>query len=256
MMMPLSRYRIDKKGRIRFTPLLPDDMALSSYPRSGNTWLRAILYQTRFDKDVQNLTALDYGIPDIYAPINPFFVYRQERYIFKTHEPYRWRSNYKNCVYIVRDPRDAVASFFQFATSFTGAHVSFEQFVEHAILGTQFPCSWFEHVNSWLLASKHNPHNIKICTFELLTQQDAGEIEKIAKTFGICVDALRASFKKSDISKMRQLEKDGNRNYRPAGSKFIRSERKDYEDQKKFIGDFITRYAPYYEPLIERFSFK
>ncbi|HEX4589745.1 MAG TPA: hypothetical protein VH120_07440, partial [Gemmataceae bacterium] len=46
----------------------PDDVYLASYPRSGNTWLRAVVAEIMFGSSGANIADLDRYVPDIYVP--------------------------------------------------------------------------------------------------------------------------------------------------------------------------------------------
>ena len=80
------------------------------YPKSGNTWMQNLLAGIMYgidgryspDKLVQELIPdLDYKV--IYKRIS-------DKMLFKTHDlP---KSTYNNIIYLVRDPRDVMASYY------------------------------------------------------------------------------------------------------------------------------------------------
>ena len=95
----------------------PDDVFIVSYPRSGNTWMRFLVGELVFQKEIDfhNLREL---IPDIYiyGCTHSFLEsLNRPRYI-KSHEPYDPR--YPKVIYLVRDPRDVAISYYNWLLKF------------------------------------------------------------------------------------------------------------------------------------------
>lgn len=153
------RQLLDNKQLITF---------VSSFPRSGNTWLRFLLSDLLL-QNMQTKTSTelpihpDKIIPDIYANLisecdssicRPgFFV--------KTHESFEvlyrlFASIPRRCsqhVYIYRDPGDALVSYYHF-------HQRYEHLRSKAIDGIDAFClahlpDWISHVTSYLSASEN-----------------------------------------------------------------------------------------------------
>jgi len=91
---------------MRHWGLDPNDAFIASYPRSGNTWLRFVLYEVLVagqaaDFDEVNHIVAEVGLHGPAIPLLP-----GGGRLIKTHEPYQ--KQYKKAIYLVRDARDVV----------------------------------------------------------------------------------------------------------------------------------------------------
>lgn len=230
------------------------DIFLASYPRSGNTWLRAILFHARIGRAPQNLGEIDFGIPDehqpprrrkLLAPVHP-----TERFIVKTHQPYRLRSPYQDVVCVVRDPRDVIPSYFRYLSRKKEVRDDeFEDFAIGCISGAVWPGSWFEHVASWQFFRSKHPDRICIFTYERLVALDAPEIERLGKALLLPseVDPV-ALFRTYDLARMRALEGRGNRPGEPTTG-FI-GEGRASTSRREVVEATIQRHAPQWSDLM------
>ena len=88
--------------RTRFALLGPGDRtALASFPRSGNTWMRALI-----EKATGEQTGSVYGEGDRVMQRDDYGI------VIKTHECNAWR--YGRVIHLVRNPFDAVESLYHF----------------------------------------------------------------------------------------------------------------------------------------------
>ena len=155
-----------------------DDVFLVGFPKSGNTWM-------------QNLVAgVLYGILPEYAPgsliqeLVPDVHYKThyQRHghtiCFKSH--FLPRPEYRRVIYIIRDGRDALVSFWHYHKAVTGEEIHFDRLVEMPVyeFGT-----WPEHVTSWL----RNPYGANMITvrYEDLKRDGAAELERVARFLGL-----------------------------------------------------------------------
>lgn len=137
-------------GELLFAPL-PGDLYIASYPRSGTTWLQMILYQLTTDGEMA-FNHISEFIPfferslTIGQNLNSFKPPR----LFKTHLRYgdlpRGPHKY---IYIARDGRDVLASYFHFYRSHMRYKGTFEAFFEAFIHGKVGYGSWFQHLAEW-----------------------------------------------------------------------------------------------------------
>jgi hypothetical protein len=131
-----------------------DDVFISSYPRSGTTWLQHITHALRsrgdpsfahisdvvpwFERQLAlgRCTARDFeGLP---GPR-----------LFKSHLPRAWLPRGARYIYISRDGRDVAVSYFHFYRSHLGFTGSFGEFFEQFLGGRLQYGSWFKHVAGW-----------------------------------------------------------------------------------------------------------
>ena len=106
LLMPSS-----SAGRWVPDTIYPDDTFIVSYPKSGNTWMRFLIgnYLTGNECSFENCHLIT---PDIH--MNPEQCEKIDRPRFiKSHAPFL--PQYPKVVYIVRDVRDVVVSYYHHA---------------------------------------------------------------------------------------------------------------------------------------------
>ena len=196
----------------------------ASYPKSGNTWVRAILTTLLYSKDgIFNFNLLkevnqfplrhqfkdftkDYS--DL-KEISQYCIKAQEKInsdgklrIFKTHNgnynflgnDFTDKKNTLGVIYIVRDPRNIVASISNHYKLTMEQSVDFmldkKRTIGNAISGkdateediVNLLCSWKEHYNSWKIVS-----NLILIKYEDLLNDTKSQIDKLSlflKKFG------------------------------------------------------------------------
>ena len=160
----------------------PEDFYLVSYPRSGNTWIRVILAELMYGEVVANLAEIEKYIPDLHFALGKKDIIQSEFHIVKSHNPYNSRFNskiYKKVIYIIRDPRDVVISHFRYSKAH-GYRNSFEDYIIDWVNGRIWPCSWQEHVHSWVGNSAENKNfNLCIIRYEDLLDDTYNNIRKL-----------------------------------------------------------------------------
>lgn len=139
-----------------FTPD-PDDVMLVSYPKSGNTWVRALVANLVGIR--QSLREMDNLVPDIYASRGPVIrnAYRFpcSGRLIKSHESFN--ASYKRVIHVVRDPRDVCVSYYHYRgdilREFDRDTTSLNEFVDKFVAGSLDNYgTWGEHTNSWFAA--------------------------------------------------------------------------------------------------------
>lgn len=180
---------------------------IASYPKSGNTWLRALLTSYYFSKDgnfnqlllknigqfpeKQYFNDFNYN-PKIITDTSKFWIAAQEKLnldkkikFFKTHNilgsingnNFTNEKNTIGCIYIVRDPRNVITSLknhFDFnydqalATMLNEHYYIFRSEEKNDYGNFQFLSSWEKHFQSWK-AQKIFP--IKLIRYEDLLNE-------------------------------------------------------------------------------------
>jgi hypothetical protein len=188
----------------------PDDRFLLSYPRSGNTWTRFLIANLLFSDQEISFLNIDYLIPDV-ININRRKLAKVPRpRLIKSHEYFDPR--YKKVIYIVRDPRDVVVSYYYFhlKQGFIEDDYPMEKFVSRFVSGDVDPifASWGEHVASWF-ATRLNGREFLLLRYEDMKANPALELAKIADFLQISYDAekLTRAVELSSVERMRELEK-------------------------------------------------
>ena len=89
-----------------------DDVFLVSYPRSGNTWMRFLLYALLHGDAPSSFANVDHAIPGIYRHADRTLRRLPKPRILKSHEYFDPR--YNRVIYLVRDPRDVLLSYYRY----------------------------------------------------------------------------------------------------------------------------------------------
>ncbi len=147
---------------------------LASYPRSGNTFVRTILKEcfdlraeSKYEDKMPGMQAADsFEGSDTHSVEHPL--------ITKTHEA---PENDDPAIYIIRDGRAAIVSYFYFNRYF-GATVP----VEAIIMGAVGYGSWSDHYRAWNPLNR--PHTLFLKYEELITETEEA-IENIAAFIGV-----------------------------------------------------------------------
>ena len=132
----------------------PSDVFISSYPRSGTTWLQYTLHLLVNDGD-SGFSHISEVVP-WYERSLALGHQRAEDFermpsprIFKSHLPYAWLPRGARYVYAQRDGRDVAVSYHQLYRSHLGSNDDFDTFFERFMRGSLQYGSWFDHVASW-----------------------------------------------------------------------------------------------------------
>ena len=187
----------------------PDDTFLVSYPKSGNTWTRFLIANLLQNDRPLTLLDMERLIPFVDGQTRRFFKAMPRPRIIKDHGPFN--PQYKNVIYIVRDPRDVIISAYNFLLK--GAIIDetypYMTFVDEFVRGVRSPVgSWGENVASWL-ATRGNSPRFLLLRYEDMLSETVYELEKVASFLGMRVtaDHLTEAVNRSSADKMRRLEK-------------------------------------------------
>lgn len=164
--------------------IYPDDRFLISYPRSGNTRTRFLVANLLFSESEVSFLNIDYLVPDVINITQRELDRIPRPRLMKTHHYFDPR--YKKVIYIVRDPRDVVVSYYYF----------------HLKQG--FIC---ENVASWI-AKRFRKQDFLLLQYEKMKTKTVSELAKVADFLEIPYDAARLSapVEKSTAERMRELE--------------------------------------------------
>ena len=202
------RQRAARTGRLLrgLASLRRDDVVLASFPRSGSTWLRFVLANwlvlTEADGEPLDLERLDPMMPelavdDLSAPW-PFTGLPR---IVKTHRRHNPAFRRARCVLLIRDPRDAVASYFRFVKASPSLDFAgdFAAFARSHRFGLP---AWFAHWASW------RDRCALLLRYEDLRRDTASEVAKLLALAGARPDAsaLEEAVRRSSLAEMQRLE--------------------------------------------------
>jgi len=157
--------------------VLSDDLFITSYPKSGNTWLRFILANMKSNGEEITFENIEQYVPDIYTSKRIINAKKKNR-IIKTHQTlFKY---YPKTIYIYRDYRDVLISFYYYETSLKHFEGTLEQFLLSKNVDKPFG-SWKEHVKLALDFKKKHPDQIFLLSFEELLENPISMIKSIAE---------------------------------------------------------------------------
>jgi hypothetical protein len=138
------------------------DIYLVSYPKSGNTWMRYLLTYAIWPEVAEiDLVEMASYIPsfghqkdrdamlDLNLPCNQL-----RHRIIKEHARYDASAQHyvKRAIYLVRDGRDAIVSYWHFCNQRDNTSIPFSEFIELSAKPEHSYGPWREHVLGWVNA--------------------------------------------------------------------------------------------------------
>lgn len=178
--------------------LCPEDVYLSSFPRSGNTWFRkmlidysACLEAAKSSQIQSDLLPRGNLVPDIYQhdirETKAFHASTGAMRIIKTHEPLLMKSDStdqkRRTIYLVRHPADCLISYFHFRKTLRkNIKASLNEFLSEC--STQ----WLENVSYHLEFAKHNPSRIHFTTYEKSLLAPRQTLKEMLEFLGITIN--------------------------------------------------------------------
>jgi hypothetical protein len=158
------------------------DGFLVSYPKSGNTWLRFMLAELIAGREVDFETVEDV-VPTIGAHRGGVRTPGGGRLI-KSHEPYRptYGRRYGSTVYMARDPRKVVVSYYWFKVRRGEFGGSLAEFVEEFLAGRVDGYGmWVDHVDGWLNAAQSDGPRIHLVRYEDMLMDTVASLHGVAR---------------------------------------------------------------------------
>ena len=212
-----ARVVTKRQPAARGLTVYPDDTFLVSFPRSGNTWTRFLVCNLINPDDPVNFAQLESRIPEIYDVTDRDLRAFPRPRIIKSHECFDPR--YKKIVYIVRDPRDVLISYYEFQLKrrVISDELSLEEFVPRFMESEIEPKtgSWRDHVVSWT-ATRGGQKNFLLLRYEDMLADTKKESTKIAAFLGLdsSPERIARAVALSSADRMRKLEKEQSRQWK------------------------------------------
>jgi hypothetical protein len=166
-------------GYMPITKFSEEDVFIVGYPKSGNTWfqdLAAGLVFGALPEFAPPILVQDL-IPDVHAA--PHYKCYAPQMFFKSHAlP---TPDYKRVVYLLRDGRDAMVSYYHHLAALEKKPVDFLETVQTG--KGLFPCKWHEHAEAW----QANPFKAKmiVIKYEELKANTARELQRFCDFAGL-----------------------------------------------------------------------
>lgn len=186
----------------------PDDTFIVSYPKSGNTWTRFLVASLLHPSSPTDFSNIDQRCPTIYkASTSELAALRGPR-VLKSHEYFDPR--YPRVIYIVRDPRDVLVSYFhyQHRKGFIDGSVDITRFAKDFLAGRLNGFgTWQENVASWI-AARGERSDFLLLRYEEMLANPTAQLSRISQ-FLACSSTdqeLARAVENCSFERMRELE--------------------------------------------------
>ena len=188
--------------------IYPDDTFLVSYPKSGNTWARFLLANLIYPDEAMTFSNLESRIPDVYKVTQNKLRRIPRPRILKSHEYFDPR--YKKVIYIVRDPRDVVISYYYFhlKKGIIPEGYPLDRYVTRFVAGdVDAYGSWRENIASWL-GTRYGTESLLLLRYEDMLEETTRQLAKMAAFLGIerSGEEISKAVSLSSADRMRKLE--------------------------------------------------
>ena len=190
--------------------MLPDDVFLVSFPKSGNTWARFLLANLLHPEQPVTFSNIHRLIPDPMATTKRDLDRISRPRIIKSHGCFDPR--YPRVIYIVRDPRDVALSQYHYHRKLRRIEDDFpvERFVVRFLAGEiRGGQSWGQNVFTWLATREGDPRFL-LLRYEDMIADTRCQLKRVAAFLGLHVtdEQIACAVERSSTGKMRKMEEE------------------------------------------------
>ncbi len=162
--------------------LAPEDFILVGYSRSGSAWLGFMMSQVIWKVGRENTLG-----GHRFTPFLGYQRFAETRLpgggrLIASHEPYR--REYRNAVWILRDPRDNAVSTYYHVQRVMGLKGTFSEYLPLYIKGVFNGSRWGDYVKSWLDSPLWAKGSIVRVRFEDMKADTAHELRRAVEITG------------------------------------------------------------------------
>jgi hypothetical protein len=188
----------------RHRGLLHSDVFLATYPRSGYTWLRFLLFDAITGKRSE-FQEVNVAMPYVARHRQAWPMLPQGGRIIATHETYR--REYKRAIYMVRDVRDVAVSEYlrERAKGLVG---NVDDYLGDFLEGRKRHGSWARHLSSWLDSETARKGDLLVLRYEDLHTRPLEILQKATAFLGLKVlsSSIQRAIEDNTIERMRVKE--------------------------------------------------
>lgn len=221
----------------------PADVIIASYPRSGNTWLRFLLFDI-FTGKRSGFQEVNAAIPYVPRHAEALRLLPDGGRLISTHEVYR--RDYRKAIYIVRDVRDVAVSEF-LREQAKGLIGDFDEYAQEFLAGRKRHGSWADHVSSYLDARITGEGKLLVLKYEDMHEKPEETLRQVLGFLGREADSASIARALADntVEKMRQKEDHSDVTFQGKGDdgRFVR---------KGAVGGWRSRLTPQQAGAIEQ----
>jgi hypothetical protein len=203
---PLKEHVRPYVVRLRHQSLTQDDVVIASYPRSGSTWLRFILFEILSGEEA-GFESVNRAIPSVGWHRDAAKILPNGGRLMQSHE--RFTGSIHRAIYIVRDVRSVVVSEYRLSRMY-GYSGDFSRFMSDFIGGqaNAFGTSWKDHVHLWLDSSLAASNGLLLLRYEDMRSNIQQCVENVLDFLGITRDpqTVLEAIQNNDLLRMRIKE--------------------------------------------------
>lgn len=199
-------------GSIEF---MNEDCVVVSYPKSGNTWMRFLIFSYLFDRQAtfEDVKKTMPYIPPEWRSETTSVLSKITHLVFKSHE--NWPQRYSKVIYIVRDPRDIVLSlyFWHRKTGFfdmpENKAISDGEYIDKFLFSSYlWPVPWDKHVEGWIDGGDKLSGSFLFVKYENMLANIKTQFRRVIDFLGLQLDQqkLERAISRCSLSKMQQVE--------------------------------------------------
>uniref|UniRef100_A0A6B2FBJ7 Sulfotransferase n=1 Tax=Bothriechis nubestris TaxID=1766655 RepID=A0A6B2FBJ7_9SAUR len=190
--IPMIKYFAEVYDEVERFQAHPDDLLISTYPKSGTTWVSEIVDMIYKEGSVEKCRVqpiymrvpfLEFAVPDVPTGIE-LLKEVPRPCLIKTHLPVQMLPKSlleKNCkiIYVARNAKDVAVSYYYFY-QMAKVHPdpgTWEEFLEKFMDGSVSFGSWYDHVKGWWDITKK--YRILYLFYEDMKEDPEREIQKV-----------------------------------------------------------------------------
>ncbi|KAM9143846.1 LOW QUALITY PROTEIN: uncharacterized protein ACDP82_007564 [Pangshura tecta] len=195
--VPLFWSIVEEWAQVESFQARPDDLLISTYPKSGTTWISEIVDMIYNNGDAEKckrdaiyvrVPFMELIIPGLSNGVAQLAKMPSPRLV-KTHLPVQllpdsfWENNCK-IIYVARNAKDVAVSYYHFyqMAKIHPEPGTWDEFLEKFITGEVAFGPWYEHVKGWWEKRKDKP--ILYLFYEDMKEDPKREIQKVLQFLG------------------------------------------------------------------------
>ncbi|XP_037684889.1 sulfotransferase 1 family member D1 [Choloepus didactylus] len=192
--VPLFWSTAEEWSQVESFEARPDDLLISTYPKSGTTWISEILDLIYNNGDVEKckrdaiysrVPFMELIIPGVTNGIEQLNSMQSPRLV-KTHLPVQllpssfWKNDCK-MIYVARNAKDVAVSYYYFyqMAKMHPEPGTWEEFLDKFMAGKVNFGSWYDHVKGWW--EKRKDYQILYLFYEDMKEDPKGGLQKLLK---------------------------------------------------------------------------
>lgn len=188
-----------------------DDRYIAAYPRSGSTWTRTVLVNLMKPAEAaQDPHLFNDVIPGVTLETVSKVRALSSPRLMSSHTKYRRKI--RKAIYLLRDGRDVLVSYYHYLVTRRGGKQSFEEFFE-SYCQHKYGQRWDENVESWLRIGKAElGERCMIVQFESLKADTETQFSRMAEFLHIPapLDQLERAIEAASLERRREIEQQLN----------------------------------------------